>query len=455
MKTTSSRREFLHQSGALGAAYWVGGSAVRANYNSPNERLNIAAIGVGGKGSSDSDHAAEFGNLVAICDIDNERLETKSAKHPQAKKFHDFRKLFDQMANQIDAVVVSTPDHTHAPASIQAMKLGKHVYCQKPLTHSVYEARLMRETAAKYKVATQMGNQGTAHDGFRTGVEVLQSGAIGKIREAHIWTNRPAKYWKQAPDVVTRPSEKPDVPKHIHWNEFLGPAPIRPYHPIYHPMKWRGWWDFGTGALGDMGCHTANQTFMALKLGYPTSVVAENSPLNDETYPAWATVQYEFPARGNLPPVKLTWYEGAKDGARNLPSNDLVFGEDLPTSGCILVGDKGVFFSPNDYGGEYKLLPGESYENYDEPTPTLARTDSGNGGHDLNQKREWIEACKGGPAAFSNFHYAGLLTETILLGNVAVKAGKKIYWDGPKFKITNAPEAEQFLHTDYRTGWTI
>jgi predicted dehydrogenase len=455
MSSKSSRREFMKQSAAVGVAFWVAGTTRASVSRSPNEKLNIACIGVGGKGSSDSDHAGHYANIVALCDIDDKHLDAKAEKFPHAKKFNDFRKMLEAMAGQIDAVTVSTADHTHAPASVMAMKMGKHVYCQKPLTHTVHEARVMRRVAEDYKVATQMGNQGTSHPGFRQGIEVIRAGAIGNVREVHVWTNRPTGFWKQAPDVVARPTDTPPVPDNVHWNEFLGPAPERPYNPMYHPFAWRGWWDFGTGALGDMGCHTANMAFMALELKYPTSVEAESGEVNPETYPAWATVRYEFPARGDAPPVRLTWYEGTRDGKRNLPSTDLVYGEKLPSSGLILIGDKGVMFSPNDYGAQHVLLPKEQYADYTPPEPTLPRNGDGGRGLDRDHKGEWIAACTGGPAAFSNFGYAGLLTETILLGNVAIRAGSKLDWDGPNFKFTNAPDAQQLLHYEYRKGWVL
>ena len=277
------------------------------------------------------------------------------------------------MAPKIDAVVVSTPDHTHAAAAVMAMRLGKPVYCQKPLAHSPYEARLMRETAAERKVATQMGNQGTSHPGFRSGIELIRSGVVGPVREVHVWTNRPFKYWKQAPDIVARPKEVP-VPPHVAWDLFLGPAPERPYNPVYHPHDWRGWWDFGTGALGDMGCHTANLPFMALKLGLPTRVSAESGEVNPETYPAWATITYEFPARGDLPPVKLTWYEGARDGKRHLPPSELFQGKTPSDSGSLLVGEKGSIFSPSDYGSEQVVLGADRPE---EKPPEDRRREAG------------------------------------------------------------------------------
>ena len=259
MARGTNRRRFLQTVSLAGAGYWVAGREARVFSDSPNGKLRIACIGVGGKGSSDTDQAGNYGDIVAICDIDDKRLASKAQKFPKAKTYNDYRKLLDELHAQIDAVVVSTPDHTHAPAAVRAMRLGKHVYCQKPLTHTVSEARLMRDTARQYKVMTQMGNQGTADPGFRRGVEIIQAGAIGPVREVHVWTNRPFKYWKQAPDIVARPSEMPPVTPHVHWDLFLGTAPERPYHPVYHPHDWRGWWDFGTGSLGDMACHTTNQ----------------------------------------------------------------------------------------------------------------------------------------------------------------------------------------------------
>ena len=454
MGLRTTRRDFLKATTLAGAGLWVSGSSAFALSRSTNERLKIACIGVGGKGSSDTDQAGHFGDIVALCDIDDERLSAKAEKFVYAKKYNDFRKMLEELEGEIDAVTVSTPDHTHAPAAMMAMRMGKHVYCQKPLTHSVYEARMLREAAAGYKVATQMGNQGTAHDGFRRGVEMIQSGAVGPIREVHVWTNRPLDYWKQAPDVVARPDERPPVPEHVHWDLFLGPAPERPYHPIYHPFSWRGWLDFGTGALGDMACHTANLAFMALKLGYPRRISAESSEVNSETYPAWATITYEFPARGELPPVKLTWYEGARDGERNLPNPELLEGEEPTNSGLLFVGDKGTLFSPSDYGAEQKLLPEKEFVGYEAPSEYLPRI-SGGESIDYNMKLEWVRAIEGGPPATSNFSYSGILTEAMLLGNVAIRAGKPIEWDGPNLRVTNCSEANQYLKQEYRRGWTL
>jgi len=457
-----NRRDFIKQTTLAGIGAWVAGSstAAWADDKSPNERLRIACIGVGGKGSSDTTQAGHYGDIVALCDIDDNRLGGMSKNFPKAEKFNDFRKMLDKLNKSIDAVVVSTPDHTHAAASMMAMKMGKHVYCQKPLTYSVHEARAMRETAAKHKVATQMGNQGTALNGLRSAVEIIRSGAIGQVKTVHVWTDRCGGFWRQAPDLVARPTDTPPVPKHVHWDLFLGPAPERPYSPLYHPFAWRGWRDFGTGALGDMACHVANMAFMALKLGYPTSIVAESSEVNPETYQQWATVHYQFPARGDMAPVELVWWEGMKggngkrgSGEKNLPPIELLQGEKMTSNGSLFIGEKGTMFCPDPYGASVVLLPRKDFEGYKAPEPTLPRHAGGNS--DDNQKKEWVAACKGGPAALSNFEYAGMLTEAMLLGNVAIQAGKKIEWDGPGMKIPNAPEAEKFLGREYRSGWTL
>jgi len=472
-----SRRQFLQAGTAVGLGYWLTAparSAVRAAA-APNGTVHFAGIGVGGKGDSDISQAGALGEVVAICDIDEGRLNRKGTEFSSARKYFDFRKLFDEMGKQIDAVVVSTPDHTHAPASLMAMRLGKHVYCQKPLTHTVKEARLMRDTAAKMGVATQMGNQGTALNGLRRAVEIVQSGLIGDVTEAHVWTDRPV--WPQAPTVTARPAEAP-VPPGVHWDEFIGPAPMRPNgtyqvknkkgevetKSYFHPFNWRGWWDFGTGALGDMACHTANMAFMALKLGHPTSVVAEAIGLNPETYPAGAKVVFKFPARGNLVPVRFTWYEGKRDGKKLLPPEELVAKavaldakrKKLVDSGSILVGTKGTIYSPSDYGAEVFFDPPEKFEGVNTMKPERLPAGTDTKTFDQRMKEEWIAAIKGGPPAMSNFDYAGMLTETILLGNIAVRlTGQELIWDGPTLRFTNSTEANRFVDKEYRAGWRV
>jgi len=420
---------------------------------SPNEKMNVAVIGAGGKGSSDTDSVASE-NIVALCDIDDNTLNARGQKYPGAKKYNDYRKMLDEMNKEIDAVIVATPDHHHAPASIRAMRLGKHVYCQKPLTHSVYEARLMRETAKKYKVATQMGNQGSAESGLRRAIEVIQAGTIGNVRQVHVWSNRPI--WPQG---MGRPIGTSPVPSNIHWDLFLGPAPERPYHPDYQPFKWRGWVDYGTGALGDMACHTANMPFRALKLGYPTSIEAETSGFNGESYPKSSTIRFEFPAREGLAPVSFFWYDGGRKPNDDIAGEVLTriekqkdkdgnpMARKLPGSGCLLVGDKGHLFSPDDYGAKFFLLPEKEFVDFKGPDQTIPRSP----GH----YKEWIEACKGGNPAFSNFDIAAYLTEIILLGCVAIRAGKRVEWDGPRMKSKNAPEVAQFVKRKYRKGWEV
>jgi predicted dehydrogenase len=454
---TLNRRSFLYGASIAGFGIFANGRHGWAGGVGPNEVVNIACIGVGGKGKSDTQQAANHGRIVGVCDIDEKRGAENVERFKDAKRFFDYRELFDEIGSQIDAVVVSTPDHHHAPAAVTAMRMGKHVYCQKPLTHSVWEARLMRETAHQKGVCTQMGNQGTADPGFRRGAEVVRSGAIGDVREVHVWTNRPFKYWKQAPDVVARPKQTPPVPRHVHWNLFLGPAHERPYHPIYHPHDWRGWWDFGTGSLGDMACHTANLAFMALKLGLPVRVSAHSGDINPETYPAWATIAYEFPARVGLPPVKLTWYEGAKDGKRNLPSTDLFpAGFNPSDSGSLFIGSKGKMYSPSDYGSEQVLWPEAAFKEYKDPEPSLPRIKGGSD-EDDNQKREWVQAIRAGKpsVALSNFDYASTLTESMLLGNVAVRSGEAIEYDPASGQITNSSAAARYLKPYFRKGWEI
>lgn len=267
------RRSFVKQTSIAGAGFWLaGGIAGAQDKKSALEGLRFAGVGVGGKGGSDIDQAGALGEVVGICDIDDNTLGKKGEKFTKAKKYNDFRKMLEEMGKDIDAVVIGTPDHTHAPAAAMAMRMGKHVYVQKPLTHTVKEARVLRELAVEKKVCTQMGNQGTAENGLREAVEIIRAGVIGQVKEVHVWTNRPI--WPQAPKVTTRPTGTHECPKHVHWDEFIGPSQMRPYAPGYHPFAWRGWWDFGTGALGDMACHTANMAFMALKLGHPTSVLS-------------------------------------------------------------------------------------------------------------------------------------------------------------------------------------
>jgi predicted dehydrogenase len=436
-----------------------------------NEKLTVAGIGVGGKGGSDIDHAGSLMEVVALCDVDTGLLGDKSSKWPKAKTFSDYRKLFDDTAllKHIDAVTVSTPDHNHAQASILAMRNKKNVYCQKPLTHDVYEAHLMRKEAKENKVCTQMGNQGTAANGLRKAVELVRAGVLGDIKEIHVWTNRPI--WPQAPGITKRPKEDP-VPDWLNWESWLGVAPARPYagpqdikkrRGTYHDFAWRGWWDFGTGAIGDMACHTGNMAFMALKLVHPTKVSAEAGDVNDETCPSFVHATMDFPARDKLVPVILNWYEGRRDGKKLTPPDDLVEKaialdtdpkrkKSLVASGSILVGTKGIAYSPDDYGAEVFFSTGE-VTNGKSKLETFAE----NNGGDFGQKKEWVEAIKAGKPemALSNFDYAGLLTAAFLLGNVAVRTGKPFSWDGEKCSAIGNKDAAKFIRREYRKGWDL
>jgi predicted dehydrogenase len=459
MRTNVNRRSFLG-AGAATLGYFYSAPAYSATRmgRKPNETIHFAGIGVGGKGSSDIDQAGNLGEVIALCDIDEGHLAPKIEKWPSAKVFYDFRDLLETMEKEIDAVVVSTPDHTHALPAVTAIRMGKHVYCQKPLTQTVFESRVLMEEARKHGVCTQMGNQGSAADGLRRAVELVQDGIIGPVKEVHVWTNRPV--WPQAPDITARPDKADPWPKGIHWDAFIGGAPMRPFvEKVYHPFNWRGWWDYGTGAIGDMACHTANMAFRALKLGHPVAISAENAELNDETFPGWARVTIEFPARGDMPPVTLTWYEGRQDGELVLPPKELQSkilseGEELPGSGSILVGEEGILYSPNDYGAAYRFHPEALAEGKNTETPErLPR----NGRNDQGMKDEWVEAIKAGKPeiAYSNFDEASLLTEAFLLGNVAIRTGQRLEWDGPALKITNYPEANKFIQTEYRRGWEV
>lgn len=444
MSSRSSRREFLRTTAVTGLGVWAAQSAWADDAQSPNDRIRFACIGVGGKGESDTRDAANAGEVVAICDIDDDTLDKAAQKYPKARKFNDFRKMLEEMDKSIDAVTVSTPDHCHAVAAGMAMQMGKHCFCQKPLTRSIWEARRLAEIAREKKVASMMGNQGTAQAGLRRMAAMVRAGVIGPVKEVHVWTNRATNFWLQGegrPAAATPPST-------VHWDLWLGPAPERPYAAPekrgrdqygYHPFAWRGWWDFGSGALGDMACHTANLPFMALDLRNPTSVVAETSPNNHDSYPLWSIIRFDFPANDRRPGLTFTWYDGGK-----LPPAELLDGKTPSSSGSLMIGEKGKVYTPDDYGERGQLL-GDVQPIEVEFTPSP--------GH----FQEWVRAIKGGEQAMSNFpNYAGPLTETILLGNLAVYAGgKKIEWDAQGLKATNAPEVARIIRPEYRGGYTL
>jgi len=453
----ANRRTFLAVSSTAAAGYFI--APARADDAKPatsaNEEIRFACVGIGGKGQSDSADAGRSGKVVAVADVDSNQLKRAEKTFPDAKGFSDFRKMLDALGREVDAVTVSTPDHTHVTAAAMAMGMGKHCFCQKPLTRAIAEARMLGELARDKGVATQMGNQGTAADSLRRAAAFVQSGALGRIQQVHVWTNRPV--WPQGGG---RP-EPADVPAHLDWDAWIGPAPMRPYGAGYHPFAWRGFWDFGTGALGDMACHTFNMPFMALMLRDPTSVQAITSGHNKETYPKWSIIDYDFPALGDRPAVKVVWYDGGKLPEQSLftgfpgevKKNEAGAEEQLPfktaSSGVLVIGEKDVLYAPGDYCEKgFTLKSGTKPGDVEfEKSP----------GH----FQEWVRAIQGGPPARSNFpDYAGPLTETILLGNLAVWAadapetrGKKIDWDPASLLATNAPEVEHVVRPKYREGW--
>jgi predicted dehydrogenase len=397
----------------------------------PDEKLNIACVGCGGKGATDVQEVSSE-NIVALCDVDWSRAKRVAQAHPNAPRFQDYRVMLREMDEQIDAVTVTTPDHMHYPIAKMAIEMGKHVYVQKPLTHSVWEARQLAELARRHKVATQMGNQGQADEGGRVLCEYLWDGAIGPVREVHVWTNRPI--WPQG---LERPKEAAPPPATLDWDLWLGVAPERPFSPAYHPFKWRGWFDFGTGALGDIGCHSFAPICRALKLGPPTTVEASSSPLFKETFPAASIVRFEFPAREGMPPVKLVWHDG---GLKPPRPEGLEKDRALGEGGTIYIGDKGTI-----YNG--RRLPESRMRDYKQPPKVLPRSP----GH----YKEWLLACKGGPPAGANFDVSGPQAETVLLGNIALLTRKRLEWDAENLRITNVPEANDLLRRKYRDGWGV
>ena len=417
----------------------------------PSEKLNLAGIGIGGQGAHDLNEMRSE-NIVALCDVDADYAAHTFAQYPQAKRYQDFRELLDK-EKDLDAVVIATPDHTHAVITVAAMRHGKHVYCEKPLTRTVKEARLVAQVAQQTQRVTQMGNQGMAFEGNRLMKEWIGAGAIGPVREVHVWSDRPTQrgttglWWPQG---IERPSETPAVPATLNWDLWLGPAPWRPYHPAYVPFKWRGWWDFGSGGLGDMGIHNLAPVFSTLKLGAPSSVTATSTPVFQETVPLAAIVHYEFPARDDLPPVKLHWYDGGL-----LPERPAELEDDRvlnPEDGILFVGDEGKILVEGWGGHSPRLIPEARMRDYTRPSKSLPRS--------IGHYQEFIQACKTGTATESNFGFSGPLTEAVLLGSVAIRLGgqrigEKLHWDSENLQVTNIPEANSFLHYEYRQGWSL
>jgi hypothetical protein len=496
----STRRHFFIGSLLAGAVPIAGFGSVPSlrtlGYKSPNEKLNIAAIGAGGKASSDITGCASE-NIVALCDVDDARAAGKFKQYEKAPKYKDFRRMLDEQAGNIDAVIVTIPDFMHATAAMWCMERGKHVYVQKPLTRTIWEARQLLEAANKYKVATQMGNQGYSNEGTRQAAEMIWSGEIGKVTEVHAWTDRPI--WPQGLTQLPAPEPVPDT---LDWDLWLGIAEKRPFtsggpdykSPLgghfYQPGNWRGFYDFGCGALGDMACHILGAPNMALQLGAPTSVecISKESP-SDFMFPAKSVIRYDFPARGSMPAVKLFWHDGLKETPKipDVPESELL--GDLPYSpssrkaanqqgpppltgfvgdvfnfekfqavrnasdmemrrpdGSLFIGDKGML-TTGTYGEDTRLIPVEKMGDYHFPPPVLTRSP----GH----YRDWIRACKGGDAACSNFNVAVPFVEWMLLGVIALRVEGKLEWDAAKMRFTNNPEANRYLKPSFRKGWSL
>ncbi len=422
------RRDFLRGAGAAG--FWIAG-VVRGygQEKSPNAKLDVASIGVGGRGRASVD-ACRNENVVALCDVDRRILEKAGAAHPNARLYADFRKMLEA-EKRLDAVTVGTPDHVHAPASVMAMRLGRHVYCEKPLAHSLYELRVMAETAAAMKRVTQMGNQLHSTENVIRPAELLQAGALGTVREVHSWSDKAF-----APG--DRPREAPPVPAHLDWDLWLGPAPERPYHPSYVPFHWRGWWDFGTANLGDMACHILDPIVWGLGLGAPVAAEAEGPPPHPESGPEWRIVRYAF----EKPDCRLTWYDGGRR-----PPAELAPGAKLPSQGSLVVGEKGTMLLL--HGNGHRLLPEEQWKDVPEPPRTLPRPEG------YSHHGDWIRAIKTGGRAGSDFGAAARLTEIPHVGNVAYRAGRRIEWDSAALRARNCPEADPFIRREYRKGWSL
>jgi predicted dehydrogenase len=429
MAARITRRQMIRSSALAGAGVWMAAGTAGARSASPNEKLNVACVGIGGRGESNVNGVAGE-NLVALCDCDDKRAAAAHKKFPNVKKYKDFRKMFDEMEKQIDAVVVSTPDHTHFHPAMRALKSGKHLYCEKPMAHNLWEVRQLTKTAREKKLATQLSTQRHAQEGMGRIVEVVKAGTIGEIREVHAWIAGD----RGMPEV---PTEGEPVPAHLDWDLWLGPAAERPYNRLYCPYLWRFYWDFGTGETGNFGCHVLDVPYWALDLKFPTKVQGSGPPVHPKTTPKQMATRFEFPARGSQPPVTLHWYH-AKNGPPILKEKG------LPHEGnvCLFLGSKGMLLTSYD---KYKLYPEADFAGFQPPPKTIPKSPG--------FYREWIDACKGGKPATCNFEYGGPLTETVLLGNLAYRSGEAFEWDAENLKPRGKTKAESMIREEYRKGW--
>jgi predicted dehydrogenase len=421
----------IKTSAALASGVWLGTNAASRADDSPNEKLNIACIGIGGRGGANL-NGLKSQNIVALCDVDRSRAGKAYERFPQAKQYWDFRKMLDQLDKQIDAVVISTPDHTHFHPAMMAMGMGKHCYCEKPMAHSVWETRQMTQLAKTAGVATQLGVQRHTIKNIHRVVELINAGAIGTVKEVHCWIGGT----RGMPDV---PTDQPPVPSHLKWDLWLGPAEARPYHPTYCPYGWRFWWDFGTGETGNWGCHILDIPFWALDLTYPTRVEGSGPPVDPERSPKSMTTKFAFPASGSRPGVTLHWYHAAKG-----PEILRALGLSASGNNTLFIGDAGMLLCGF---GQRKLLPEDKFADYREPEPSIPDSSG--------FYNEWIEACKGGVAATCDFDYSGPLAETVLLGNVAYRAGGSFQWDAQTLTVGGNSAAAELIRTPFRKGWEV
>jgi predicted dehydrogenase len=433
MKSRIHRRKFLrHSAFSVASLYILRPWAALARPLSPNERLNIGMIGVANQANYDMTNVASE-NIVALCDVDEKFLAAARQKFPAAREYSDFRRLLEQ--KDIDAVVIATPDHTHAVATAAALESGRHVYCEKPLTRTISECRAVMQACERKKLITQIGTQIHAGSNYRRVVELVQSGAIGKIGEVHVWVN--ASYGGK-----DRPQATPPVPAELHYELWLGPVPYRAYSPEYLPFAWRNWWVFGGGALADFGCHYMDLPHWALGLRTPSSAeVLAGPPVHAESVPPWLILRYQYPARAQQPPLTLTWYHGGKQPGPEVLAAELAA---KWKSGVLFVGSKGLLLS--DYS-RHLLLPEKDFAGFQPPTPSIPES--------IGHHAEWIKACKTGGTTTCNFAYSGALTEAVLLGTVAFRAGQKVDWDSETLRARNCPAADQFIRHEYRAGWKV